>query len=679
MYCQQILLFVSLAINNSNCAYRKNSDTSENLVCQMADSCNHDHIGKTWTLASEKNCLCDSCARFNDCCQDVALIVSTKSPDIHKCNVKSHNGQQATYAHSIVKCDKKWPHSEFEMRQKCEIDFDGDLNISMPLLTQLPVFGLQTNRTYQNIYCFQCNFETLSDAKLFAIKVHNNRQKKRISHDVHLENCFNISNQEPCLFSFDMSEKKFPVRKCLRSIDTCADALSNTTVELRELCMNHTAYRYSLDVNHKQIVFKNKYCAMCNGFTGHLGCRRPQSAIATNRNALVYDLLIMFNVSGLDIKYSVKYRESGSVAYNDNCMNKTHTTLSSYVCNRIPVLTNTTEIGKVGNTVDELSRSYLTLIGQLISILSLIILLVIYVVCKSLRTMLAGKLIMCLAVSLLFAQATFCLPALLPKRILYANMGFDGVTICNTLAILSHFFHLAYFAWSNAVAFDLFKIFTFFRLSNPQIRSSTNALWTYSIYAWSTPLCIVLIKLLLNYFLRKDFSYGSLNTTCFLSDNFDLLVFFTIPVGVILLLNIVLFLLSIKSIRRVDKTSRKLLRKSNDTTSGAMFNKSSRRNMSSMDSTKSRLSAQPNPAQMDSTPKTQRNDSSRLALFMKLFCLMGINWITGLLSSFHRLTFLWYIHIITNSLQGFLIFVIFLFTHQTMTELKKRISCCWAK
>lgn len=94
------------------------------------------------------------------------------------------------------------------------------------------------------------------------------------------------------------------------------------------------------------------------------------------------------------------------------------------------------------------SLSILTTIGFSISMLSLVILLLTYVVFSELRN-LPGKIIVNLAISLLLYQSLFFL----------ANKTSNDVQ-CLVTAILLHFLTLCSFTWMNVMAYDVHRIFT---------------------------------------------------------------------------------------------------------------------------------------------------------------------------------------------------------------------------
>lgn len=59
------------------------------------------------------------------------------------------------------------------------------------------------------------------------------------------------------------------------------------------------------------------------------------------------------------------------------------------------------------------------------------------------------------------------------------------------------------------------------------------------------------------------------------------------------------------------------------------------------------------------------------AFHLQIFIILGLSWIVGFIAAFTKLGFLWYIFIVLTSLQGFLIFLVFI--------CKARILRMWMK
>ena len=94
------------------------------------------------------------------------------------------------------------------------------------------------------------------------------------------------------------------------------------------------------------------------------------------------------------------------------------------------------------------SLQLLTSIGCIVSVVSLVLLLITYLVFAELRN-LPGKIIINLTFSLLLYQSVF-----------FSAIKNDSQELCLAVAALLHFFALSSFAWMNVMAYDVHRIFT---------------------------------------------------------------------------------------------------------------------------------------------------------------------------------------------------------------------------
>ena len=91
---------------------------------------------------------------------------------------------------------------------------------------------------------------------------------------------------------------------------------------------------------------------------------------------------------------------------------------------------------------------FLTSVGCIVSMVSLVLLLVTYILFAELRN-LPGKIMINLAFSLLLYQSVF-----------FAAAKHDNQEICLVVAVFLHFFVLSSFTWMNVMAYDVHRIFT---------------------------------------------------------------------------------------------------------------------------------------------------------------------------------------------------------------------------
>lgn len=100
------------------------------------------------------------------------------------------------------------------------------------------------------------------------------------------------------------------------------------------------------------------------------------------------------------------------------------------------------------------SLQLLTFIGSIMSIVSLILLLLTYIMFTELRN-LPGKILINLAISLLLYQSFF-----------FVGGETDDHDTCLSVAVLLHFFVLSSFTWMNVMAYDVHRIFAPFSKSS---------------------------------------------------------------------------------------------------------------------------------------------------------------------------------------------------------------------
>jgi hypothetical protein len=423
---------------------------------------------------------------------------------------------------------------------------------------------------------------------------------------------------------------------------------------------------------------------------------------------ILFDLSELYGKLSLSLSINLNGKKSqikSVESCEDNSSNSNVSSLDELLCNRINTLdlnlniniNQITEPISCEEATSDYIKKYITIFGQSVSILCLTLLLIMYSSHKLLRN-LPGKILICLSFSLLLSQVSFITSIYITKPYVYyrdlesnssnqtkcnenqieTENSFENIIIiivfsksfdCYIMSMLSHYFHLAFFSWSNIMAYDLFKTFTTLsssKNSNRFISYDQNdnkiKFIKYSLYAWLLPFAIVSMLFLFQ-FVFNEIAYGF--TTCFISSQIYKLVFFVAPVCVLLFFNQYFLISSIKSIRSIDKLSKKYLKKDEDPSSSLMSNQTTKKT-SSYDNL-SKLAKKKTNAESSNS----QNEKKRLILFGKLFVLTGMTWIFGLFSSFDKYSFIWYIYIVLNSLQGMFIFVAYAFTPQTKNNVTR--------
>ena len=240
-------------------------------------------------------------------------------------------------------------------------------------------------------------------------------------------------------------------------------------------------------------------------------------------------------------------------------------------------------------------------VGIGLSIVCLLLVLITYSLFKELRT-LPGVNLMNLCLSLLLAHSMFMAAGATRIRLL-----------CRSIAVLLHYFHLSSFVWMSLIAFDTYRTFSRTCYSRHRTGKLTAR---FLVLGWVPALVFVVVCFSLDHSGLVAIGYGGRNH-CWINNAKSNMFVFVIPVAFSILLNALLFFLTVNSIRKIKKQTQKV---------GNVA--SSRRN---------------------------------LVLFVKLAALMGFTWIFGylkiLVSSYFDYPF-----VIFTSFQGVYIAFAFVFT-----------------
>ncbi|XP_013109639.2 G-protein coupled receptor Mth2 [Stomoxys calcitrans] len=285
-------------------------------------------------------------------------------------------------------------------------------------------------------------------------------------------------------------------------------------------------------------------------------------------------------------------------------------------------------------------RFKLYTIGLLISCSFYAATLVVYLSISRLRN-LPGKILICLVSSLFTAYLGIALGQLMPT---------PNETICFASGFFIYFCLMAAFSWMNVTCFDIWQTFGSAKKKHHTFKSSQNKrfLW-YSLYGWGLPTAITVITVtltksdVLSDNIRPNFGHGRCWFTYDSAGSANLL-FFSGPVGILFLINLILFILTLRYCNRV---KREIFR------------------MQSSNAEK---------------PIMRRRffvDKARFAMNTKLFVVMGITWFLELLSIIfydHKKIFFWAISDSFNVLLGVSVFFIFVFKKRVWHSVLEKIG-----
>lgn len=262
---------------------------------------------------------------------------------------------------------------------------------------------------------------------------------------------------------------------------------------------------------------------------------------------------------------------------------------------------------------------YITFAGLGVSIIFLILHLVAFVLVPDLRN-LSGKNLASLCVALLVAYSSFM-----------AGQILKG-TPCFIVAIITYYSFLASFSWMLTMAFDVWRTL---RLATAELRVSAGKQWRkftiYSLWSWLAPAIILTSALLIETApknsipddIRPEFGVDS----CWFGQRKALLIYFALPLGGVMILNVIFFASAAHMIYSTTSTTR-----------------------------------------FTASAGTQRD----FRLYIRLALVMGLTWTVGLIAGTLDNEGLWYAFIALNTLQGLFIFLAFTCTDKVVRGLAGR-------
>lgn len=259
---------------------------------------------------------------------------------------------------------------------------------------------------------------------------------------------------------------------------------------------------------------------------------------------------------------------------------------------------------------------YVTFTGLGVSIIFLILHLVAFVLVAELRN-LSGK-----------NLASFCFALLMAYCFFMLGQITDGKA-CFIIAILTYYSFLSSFSWMLTMSFDVWRTL---RLATAELRVTAGKQWrkfiVYSVWSWLVPAFIVLASLFVEQAprgtvarsLRPEFGVNS----CWFGQRKALLLFFALPVAVVMVLNFLFFCSAAHMIYSATSMTR-----------------------------------------FTASAGTQRD----FRLYARLALVMGLTWTVGLVAGYLDNEGLWYAFIALNTLQGLFIFLAFTCTNKVIRAL----------
>ncbi|XP_071648680.1 G-protein coupled receptor Mth2-like isoform X1 [Temnothorax longispinosus] len=215
---------------------------------------------------------------------------------------------------------------------------------------------------------------------------------------------------------------------------------------------------------------------------------------------------------------------------------------------------------------------------------------------------------------------------------------------CIILAFIIHFSFLASFFWLNVMCFDIWWTFGGFRSLQGSVKQRERKKFVmYSIYAWGSASILTVICVIMDFVpsVPKELIRPEIGVTkCWFNTNEARALYFYLPMSVTVVCNICLFI----------STALKIVRHKKDTA-----------------------------AHLRSSESRRHDDNKQwFNLYLKLFIVMGINWSMEIISwvfEQNSPAYIWYLTDLTNTLQGLIIFIIFVWKEKIKRLLLKRFGC----
>ncbi|CAB3385124.1 Hypothetical predicted protein [Cloeon dipterum] len=226
--------------------------------------------------------------------------------------------------------------------------------------------------------------------------------------------------------------------------------------------------------------------------------------------------------------------------------------------------------------------------------------------------------------------------AFLGLSIIYlAGPSLRNTRICSVIVYVTKYFIMTAVFWLNAMCIDIYFAF------KGLVRSSMSHL-KFSIYAWTSPLIIETISVILDLTTsHPKFSPGIGKEKCWISSYWGELLYFQGPIFILLVANVGLFCATACNVRRSMRESFRTLNRANS-----------------------------------KVHLHKRHDRQRLCLYLKLSLLMGFTWLTEVISwAVGGPPEYWYFTDVVNALRGVFIFWIFVFSNKKMRRnLRERMQ-----
>ena len=372
--------------------------------------------------------------------------------------------------------------------------------LNMTLQNEMPVFDWKHNVTYRNIACARCS-NNEGNMSFWGLNITCKRRGSLggDTGDIKAVKRFVNSKDNGCSWKYTpLPNLKQHYSSCVIHDSQCASNQLPEVSVVKELCSSYSM-AFSVNVAFTTFKYRNPHCALCNpdgkskttpssgagpifppwsilldvstNVVESKGPKNPHPTIITGPAAQGYNMTSqMFNCTSYTSNMSIcKITFRGKTceiftknqSMNVSLMNRSRLMLITtkqilYDRNIMKLQGNTVYIlcpeHQADNNIsqhDPVVLIYITVIGTILSIISLCFLLSVYLSFNELRN-LPGKCLINLSVALLCYQTVF----------LSAKKSTEVFALCKAVAIFLHFFILSAFSWMSIMAFDTAATFT---------------------------------------------------------------------------------------------------------------------------------------------------------------------------------------------------------------------------
>ncbi|XP_046554741.1 uncharacterized protein LOC124264066 [Haliotis rubra] len=675
-----VVIFRQLMLIVSDEVFTEQTPDGAKLSCSQWSCTKNTH--QTQLFASRGyftsvGCACDQyCGTVGDCCMDYNSTSDAEVPEALS-GMETYVSclQDPTVAKkdgilAVASCPQSWFGSETEELCKSKSDRD--------LMLRLPVTGNRTGLVYRNLYCARCHDEPY---QLWQPTV-----------DCQSWTPLNLnagSKMSEMLDNPDCSLRSLPPHKdgyyrpCIPdAIKQCDPDYEDADIASR--CESSTHMQPVFYYNG--LTFYNAECAQCNNYHSLL-CIKPGSGPTGGWKSYSFSILFDLNTNTgsmtvgsttevVQKEVNITHTCSSSQVYDpfiQQCRrvytadvldfnpnnstanitidcprlqlnasefaiseNGTLETKSGYVYDKTEydfdgvyayVCTNLTQnFTETVPFIDTkiafnftLTAGIVTSVGLIVSLLGLLATISVYAVIKTLRNI-PGKILLSLTTSLFFANLT----------VLLAPLAESHPTSCEAVAALMHYLFLDAFLWMNVMAADVWFTFSKSFVKAGDGGKSSKRFLFYNVYVRGVALVLVTAAVTVdNVVSESQFKPNYGRGLCWITNKRGLLVFFAVPLFILICLNFGFFSIASKNIVDTEKQSAAYLGK------GVDF---------------------------------------KFRICAKLAVVMGLTLMLGFLASMFPYTVIWYTYIIFNTFQGLFVCVAFVCTRKVFNLLRDWFS-----